>query len=118
MRSGDFSELLNTSFTGAAKPIYLYQPNSGSAALLSYNGQQNVFAPNQINPIAQKILNAYPLPTETATSQNNYTTNLKNLDNTSQFDARIDLTEPVLGARVRALSASSRSPSSLETIWT
>ncbi len=35
MRSGNFSELLNTSLTGNAQPTILYQPNSGGTALLA-----------------------------------------------------------------------------------
>ena len=41
MRSGDFSELLNTSLTGNSQPVTLYQPGSGGAT--PSPGQQNVF---------------------------------------------------------------------------
>ena len=91
MRNGDFSELLNTSLTGAAQPIILYEPNSGGTKLLTCNGRQNVFCPNQIDPIAQKLLNLYPLPNEGngATFNNFFINRLSTLD-TTQWDARMD----------------------------
>lgn len=90
MRNGDFTELLNTSFTGQAQPIILYAPNSGGASLLAYNGQQNIFAPSQIDSVAQAILKLYPNPTSTASLTNNYTVNLNDVDNTFHWDLRAD----------------------------
>lgn len=91
MRQGDFSELLNTSLTGAAKPIQLYQPNSGGATTLSCNGANNVFCPSQINAVAQNILKLYPLPNaNNGLTTNNYKFNNKVIDNTFQWDARAD----------------------------
>lgn len=91
MRQGDFSELLNTSLTGAAAPIQLYQPNSGGATPLSCNGRNNVFCQSQINPVAQRILNLYPLPDPGKTSlTNNLTENLPQRSNTWQWDQRVD----------------------------
>jgi Carboxypeptidase regulatory-like domain/TonB-dependent Receptor Plug Domain len=61
MREGNFSELLNPALTG--QPVVtLYQPGSAGATPLSCNGQANVMCANQINPVAQNILNLYPLP--------------------------------------------------------
>lgn len=91
MRQGNFSELLNTSLTGQAKPITLYEPNSGGTALLSCNGQQNVFCSSQIDKVAQNILNLYPMPnTNGGKTFNNYTANLKQTNNTWQWDTRAD----------------------------
>ena len=91
MRQGNFSELLNTSLTGSSKPIQLYQPNSGGTALLSCSGQNNTFCPQQINKVAQSLLNLYPLPNANGgKTYNNYTTNLKQLSNTWQWDSRMD----------------------------
>lgn len=91
MRTGDFSELLNTSLTGASQPIMLYQPNQQNGTLLSCNGQQNVFCPNQINKVAQGILNLYPLPnTNDGKTYSNYVVNANTTDNTTQFDIRMD----------------------------
>ena len=91
MRQGDFTELLNTSLTGAAQPIMLYQPNQQNGSLLSCGGQQNVFCQNQVNAVAQKILNLYPLPnTNNGKTYNNYVVNTNDTDNTTQWDIRTD----------------------------
>ena len=91
MRQGNFSELLNTSLTGSTEPIVLYQPNSGGTALLSCNNEANVFCPQQIDSVAQHILSLYPLPnTNGGKTYNNYTTNLKQLSDTWQWDSRVD----------------------------
>ena len=91
MRQGNFSELLNPGLTGQSQPTVLYQPGSKGSALLACNGQQNVFCPNQINSIAQGLLNLYPLPNANGgKTYNNYVFNRNNLDNTVQWDGRID----------------------------
>jgi hypothetical protein len=91
MREGNFTELLNTSLTGSVQPIQLYQPNSGGTATLSCNGQNNVFCPGQINPLAQNILNLYPLPnTNGGMTYNNEVENLVSTSNTYQWDTRLD----------------------------
>ena len=91
MRNGDFTELLSTNLTGQAQPIYLYVPNSGGTALQSYNGQQNVLSPAQISPLAQKILNLYPLPNSgNGVTFNNYQINRQSTLDTTQWDARVD----------------------------
>ena len=108
-RQGNFSELLNTQQTGGS-PVYLYQQQSGggpnpqspgsTAATASpyqqvYNGMLNVLDPSKINPLAQKLLNLYPLPNRINTAGNgllnsNYTTPINNTDDTVQWDARVD----------------------------
>lgn len=91
MRQGDFSELLNPNLSGSAQPIQLYAPNSGGATLLQCQGRNNVFCAAQINPLAQKILNLFPLPnTNNGLTYNNYKVNTNSRDNTFQWDARID----------------------------
>lgn len=91
MRQGNFSELLNTSLTGAAAPIQLYQPNSGGATKLSCNGQNNVFCPGQIDAVALKILSLYPQADPAiASTTNNLNENLPNTSNTFQWDQRVD----------------------------
>ena len=108
-RQGNFSQLLATSETGGS-PIYLYRQQSGggpnpqapgsTVATASpyqqvYDGMLNVLNPTAINPLAQKLLNLYPLPNRTNTAGNgllnsNYTTPIDNTDNTVQWDARVD----------------------------
>ncbi len=91
MRQGNFSELLNTGLTGDAKMVQLYQPNSGGTAKLSCNGQNNVFCPNQINSVAQNLLNLFPLPnTNNGKTYNNFVENLPDNSNTWQWDQRVD----------------------------
>jgi len=95
-RTGNFSELLNGSINGNGNPIYLYQPGSaggvGGTAKLSCNGQDNVFCPGQMSPIALKILNMYPSPNaNNGATYNNYNVNLNTTNNTFQWDTRVDL---------------------------
>jgi hypothetical protein len=91
-RQGNFSELLNTSLNNQGVPVQLYQPNSGGAQRLSCNGANNVFCTNQLNPVAQNILNQYPAPNFGVTGQtyNNYRVNVGRNDNTVQWDQRLD----------------------------
>jgi hypothetical protein len=94
-RQGNFSELLNPSINGTGIPIQLYQPGSaggpGGTATQTCNGQNNVFCPNQIDSVAQAILNMYPLPNSNGGRvYNNYNLNLNSTDNTFQWDTRVD----------------------------
>ncbi len=91
MRQGNFSELLNTNLT-ASQPVTLYEPNSADPTQpLTCNGVMNAFCANQINPIAQNILNLYPQPnTNNGDTYNNYNVNLTSSDNTFQWDQRLD----------------------------
>jgi hypothetical protein len=90
MRQGNFSELLNTSLTGASQPTYLYQPGTKGSALLACNGQ-NVFCASQIDTIAQRILNLYPTPNANGgKTYNNYITNTNDTNNSVSWDGRID----------------------------
>ena len=108
-RLGDFSELLDPAQTGGS-PRYLYQQRSGggpnpqapssdptkaSPYQQQCNGRLNVLCPGAINPIAQKILNLYPLPNRVNSNgggllNSNYTAPINNTDITAQYDARID----------------------------
>ncbi len=90
-RQGNFTELLNPALTGSSKPIKLYEPNSGGTQPLVCNGQQNVFCPNQIDSVAQNVLNLYPLPN--ANGGKTFSNNVQNLSqpqNTFQYDVRVD----------------------------
>ncbi|WP_246409912.1 TonB-dependent receptor [Granulicella aggregans] len=91
MRQGDLSELLDANLNGQS--VQLYQPNSGGGAnnKLSCNGRNNVFCANQINKVAQTILNLYPLPnTNGGKTYNNYIVNSPTHNNTYQWDQRLD----------------------------
>lgn len=87
MRQGNFSELLNPTFSGTPNGIKLYQPGSGGITPI----QGNILAPSQINATAQKLLNLYPLPNiNNGNFANNYQTTTNDTDNTFQYDARMD----------------------------
>lgn len=103
MRQGDFSELLNTSLTGEAYPVYLYIPNSGgntdktgqsTVNRQSCNGQPNVLCASQIDAVAQKILNLYPAEAgpNVGLTYNNLVENVPSENNTWQWDQRVDWT--------------------------
>lgn len=145
MRQGDFSELLNTTWAGGSCPTVLYVPNTNkgtyvcsknkmtttpSGTLQQYGTQvttdsgtgytfapgQNVFAPGQLDSVAQKILQMYPCPNYASSGPNagranggwqtgdcntetnldtgpisgNYQTNLKSTSNPINWDGRLD----------------------------
>jgi len=103
MRQGNFSELLNTSLTGAAVPEYLYVPNSGgntdktgqsTVNRQSCNGQANVLCAGQIDAIAQNILNLYPAEAgpNVGLTYNNLVENVPSHNDTFQWDQRVDWT--------------------------
>jgi hypothetical protein len=90
MRQGNFSELLNTNLTGDAQQVLLYEPGTQTTKM-SCNGQQNVLCANQINPVAQRILNLYPNPnSNNGKTYNNYRFNTNYVNNTVAWDGRID----------------------------
>jgi hypothetical protein len=94
MRQGNFTELLNPGLTGQSQAIQLYQPNSGggtTGTTLQCQGQNNVFCGNQIDTVAQGLLNLFPLPnTNSGLTYNNYVVNRNSTDNTFQWDTRMD----------------------------
>lgn len=111
-RTGDFSELLIPGNFGGSKPQLLYQPGhnqnfltcpgrastaavpytSAPAGTVTGGAGQNILCFNQIDTVAQAILNMYPLPNTTAygVAYDNYNYVLKQPDNTFQWDARMD----------------------------
>jgi len=105
-RNGDFSELLDPANTNGNGSIALYQPGGNPTSTiggtdapgyapryLNCNGVRNVICPGQIDPVAQKILNLYPLPNEGGAHQviSNYTVPATSTtNNTTQYDLRVD----------------------------
>jgi hypothetical protein len=58
---------------------------------MTCNGQANVLCPSQINPVAQKLLNLYPMPNNNGgLLYNNFVASPTTADDTHQFDVRID----------------------------
>ena len=83
MRVGDFSELLNSSFTGLGNPVTIYNPITG---LPFPNNKINI----PLNPIAQKYLNVFPLPDFTDRAQGNYLVRRLRQQTFNDGDARVD----------------------------
>jgi hypothetical protein len=98
-RRGDFTELLNPTWGNGTCPIVLYVPNTNTGTYTcasnvvsqgptgtlqqfgtsqnTYAGYtfapgQNVFAPTQLDPVAQNLLKLYPCPNYAAAGQPNY----------------------------------------------
>lgn len=91
MRQGDFSELLNTKLTGNPVPVKLYEPGTGGVTPMSCNGAPNVLCQSQIVPLAQKLLDMYPMPNANGgKTYNNYVKQLNDTDNVNHFDIRVD----------------------------
>ncbi|MDQ3255431.1 MAG: TonB-dependent receptor [Acidobacteriota bacterium] len=67
-RRGDFSNLRD----GNGRLILIYEPNSGANGRvrtpISCNGRINVICPERVNPVAQGLLNYYPLPNRVSTN--------------------------------------------------
>jgi len=91
MRTGDFSELLNTSLTNNNTRT-LYVPGTAGTELQQCNGEQNVICSTNVNMLAAKILSYMPTPNTGVLGQtyNNYRFQGAASDNTLQYDGRID----------------------------
>jgi hypothetical protein len=91
MRTGDFSELLDTSLTGSSSPVQLYTPGSGGTELMSCNDNNNVMCSAQIDSVASGILNLYPdANANGGKTYNNLVENVDKHDDTVQWDQRVD----------------------------
>ncbi|MBZ5552642.1 MAG: TonB-dependent receptor [Acidobacteriia bacterium] len=96
MRNGDFSELLS-----GPNPILIKDPLLSGPCVSNDPRQQsgcfsgNIIPPNRINPVAQKYLNAYPLPNAPGVLQNFLVTR-NQTQHFNDFDARVDW---ILGTR-------------------
>jgi hypothetical protein len=114
MRTGDFSELLNTGLSngngyqtqyprcsptalaGQTSPGLIFDPTTCDPARnnlptqFSYNGNPNVIPTSRLNPAAVNYLNAYPMPTRTDRYLSNYLDNQSEANKYNTFDGRID----------------------------
>jgi len=90
-RQGNFTELLTPSNFNATVAQTLYEPHANET-LMTCNGVQNVLCSNQIDAVAQNILNLYPMPNQSVygVAYDNYSYVLKQPDNTFQWDTRLD----------------------------
>ena len=91
MRQGNFSELLNPALTSNGLAVQLYAPGSAGTVKQSYNGQNNVLSPGQLDTVAQNILNQYPMPnTNGGKLFANYVESFPGVNNTWQWGPRLD----------------------------
>ena len=91
-RAGNFTELLANkgALNSGGAPITLYQPHNNQVPL-ACNGVANVLCQNQIDPVAQTLLNLYPLPNaNNGATYSNYAYSLNQPSNTFQWDTRAD----------------------------
>ena len=88
MRTGDFSDLLNTAYTGAGA-VQLYEPNTHNVIP---NNRLDLDPNVRLDPISLRILALFPCPTASAAhvASGNCLVNRPLTDNTFQYDARID----------------------------
>ena len=86
MRRGDFSELS----TPIYDPLTTVAGPGGTFTRSPFPG--NIIPPSRWDPVTAKLMNAYPLPTSAALSNNLVTTPTRTQD-WNQFDARIDHTQ-------------------------
>ncbi|HEV8355757.1 MAG TPA: TonB-dependent receptor [Gemmatimonadales bacterium] len=84
MRRGDFSELLDPSFTGVGAPIIVHDPLTGQP----FPG--NVIPEGRLDPVAVRYLNAFPLPTVAGRAQRNYLTQRVRDQRFNDADLRLD----------------------------
>jgi len=100
-RTGDFSELLNTSLSKNSAPIQLYKQTPG-APPTPIAGNNLAASGLAISPVALKLLNLYPAPNANGGELvNNYIVSRPARDNTFQWDTRADWN---IGAKDNAYS--------------
>ena len=100
-RTGDFSELLNTSLSKNSAPIQLYKQTPG-APPTPIVGNNLATSGLTISPVALKLLNLYPMPNaNNGVLVNNYIISRPARDNTFQWDTRMDWN---IGAKDNAYS--------------
>jgi hypothetical protein len=93
MRTGDFSELLsNDSTLTSGNPIQLYAPNPTNAGSTQIANNRLDLSGIPIDSVAQGLLNLYPAPNVGPAHKvvNNYTIQSNAIDNTFQWDTRMD----------------------------
>ena len=86
MRRGDFSELS----TPIYDPLTTVAGPNGTFTRSPFPG--NIIPPSRFDPVTAKLMNAYPLPTSAALS-NNLVTSPTRTQDWNQFDVRVDHTQ-------------------------
>jgi hypothetical protein len=90
-RVGDFSELLNPSLVNG-NTVQLYAPNPTANGTTKIVGNRLDQSGIPLDPVALKILSLFPQPNIGVSGQtyNNFTAQTNTLDNTFQWDTRMD----------------------------
>jgi hypothetical protein len=92
MRTGNLSELLNTSLTSDGNKHQIFYQTAGAAPAAVPNNDLSAAAYSSLlNPTSLKFLNYFPSPNAGGgNTYNNYLAQRAVLDNTFQWDARMD----------------------------
>ena len=92
MRTGDFSQLLNKSLVSGGNIIQLYSPNAANGSTPVSGNRLDQQSGVTLNAVAEKLLSLFPLPNIGVAGQtyNNYTSQTDTIDNTFQWDTRVD----------------------------
>ena len=91
MRTGDFSELLNPSLVNG-NTVQLYKPNASANGTTQIVGNRLDQSGVPMSSVALNLLSLFPQPNIGVAGQtyNNFTSQTNTLDNTFQWDARMD----------------------------
>ena len=92
MRTGNFSELLNASLVSGGNTIQLYQPNPTANGTTTIPNNRLDQSGVTLDPVALKLLSLFPSPNVGIAGQtyDNYTSQTNTVDNTFQWDTRMD----------------------------
>jgi len=92
-RVGNFSELLNPALSGRSTPGQIFVPNATNNGQVAVAGNRlDQQAGVTLSPVALRLLSLFPLPNQGLPGQtfNNYTSQTNTVDNTFQWDTRVD----------------------------
>lgn len=91
-RTGDFSELLSADTSLNQNVVQLYVPSRTAGGVTPVTGNRLDLAGVALDPVALKLLSLFPAPNVGATGKtfDNYTSQTNTLDNTFQWDTRMD----------------------------
>ncbi|MDP9040018.1 MAG: carboxypeptidase regulatory-like domain-containing protein [Acidobacteriota bacterium] len=91
MRTGNFSELLNPALVNG-NTIQLYQPSATNAGTVPIANNRLDLSGATLDPVALKLLSLFPAPNIGVAGKTyaNYTSQTNTIDNTFQWDTRMD----------------------------
>ena len=97
-RRGDFSQTFVRTASGAFVPVQLYDPfttrqNPGGTGFVRTVFASPTLPGDRLDPVAQRAIQAYPLPNRTAddpTGRNNFISNAGTISDSNQYNVRLD----------------------------